>query len=240
MPEAPDRPTPTKKTCLPRSVSFLGFLLLAVAAFLPQVKGCNTPIIPVHEVFEKNGGLFSQIAWEALFLPFLVAFPLIIIYILHSLIRRPHGRAVLTSIACSLLALAIGYGCFFAARNNLSAPLNFWQVLATMLAAGAVIALLAALRPGKPRSFPRCLVAVGICSLTYFLFWPCEAGIKGIYYGLWVSVAGSVLIAIGGVWEYIQARRIERSEEWPTPLPVTNDFLADRNQPKESDKRQEM
>ena len=73
-------------------------------------------------------------------------------------------------------------------------------VLAGLLIVITIAACTAAARAYAEAKGPMCVFIFGLASIGYFLYWPLIAEFK-TYYGLWLSVTASVLIAAGGLWE---------------------------------------
>jgi len=73
-------------------------------------------------------------------------------------------------------------------------------VLAGLLTVIMIAACTAAARAYDEAKGPMCVFIFGLASIGYFLYWPLIAEYE-TYYGLWLSVTGSVLVSVGGLWE---------------------------------------
>jgi len=183
-------------------MTLVGLLLLCVCFFLPQVKGCNEPVIPVEETLEMGPGwLFI---WG---LPFVFAFVVGLLYCLWCFSRKEGVRASLMWLVCACCILILGYGCFQvimvageAIDDGGRTGDATLSIVAGLLAVVTIAACTAAARACDEAKGPMCVFVFGLASIGYFLYWPLIAGYE-TYYGLWLSVAGSVLVSVGGLWE---------------------------------------
>ena len=187
---------------VPRGMTFAGLLLLCVCFFLPQVKGCTEPVIPAIETYESGPGWLF--VWG---LPFVFAFAVGLLYGLWYLSREEGGKALLMGLVCACCILILGWGCIqmiMVAGEALNDGNRTGDatvlVLAGLLIVVTIAACTAAARAYAETKGPMCVFILGLASIGYFLYWPLLAEFK-TYYGLWLSVTASVLIAAGGLWE---------------------------------------
>ena len=203
-----------------RRMSFSGFVLLVVCFFLPQVQSCNKDYVPASEVInnvsdEPGGALLLLLT---LLLPFTVAFLASIIYVLRLALRSAEARRALTTGLCWMAILVLVVGSVLLAisfgveeRSHSDDPATEAQLrtdeiisvvcLAVMLVV-AVVALVLVFRARPPLKAPATIGCLGVCFAAYFLM---LALTGDPLYGIWVSIAASGLIAIGGVWEALAA-----------------------------------
>ena len=203
-----------------RGISFTGFGLLFICFFLPQIKACNMPIVPADEAFGSE--FFDpQINMLAtLLLPFVMALVMAIFYLLRAALRPARIRRILTGTICVLALLTMLYAVVGPAAAYVDDNWNRWTdpdtpewntqdttFLAIVLPAMAIAALTTVLVIRARRSVrtPAAVGCLGGVFLAYFLlialFEP------PTLYGIWVSVTASGLIAVGGFWEALAARR---------------------------------
>jgi hypothetical protein len=174
-------------------MTFVGLLLLCVCFFLPQVKGCSEPVVPAMETYE-NGPEWLFV-WG---LPFVFAFVVGLLYGLSYLSREEGERA--TGMVCTCCILTLGWG-FIQLVEVWGDEFNWLALLIlSLLGALTLAACIAAAKASTEAKGPMCVFLFGLASTGYFLYWPVLAEFK-TYYGLWLSVTGSVLISVGGLWE---------------------------------------
>ncbi len=194
-------PVADKRRWTDRWISFFGFVVLCVAFFLPQAEGCRSESVPAREVAQGNSTC-------PLFLPFFVAFILAEIYILRWLINRKWVGTCWIIIGCAVCVAALAVGAWFFGSMLLdglnskdgSPPFSLCAQATGMVLLGLaaiVLSIVASMR----RKLPLCVMLAGAGSVLYFSFWAGQA-----LYGLWVSIAGSAIIAAGGLWETLRAR----------------------------------
>ncbi|MHC4562014.1 MAG: hypothetical protein ACYS8X_04480 [Planctomycetota bacterium] len=214
-----------------RKVSFSGFWLLFICFFLPQVRACDEPFIPVAEVYGgKNVGLSLDLL-VTMFLPFAAAFLASIIYLLRFALRPAKARRILTAALCVLALLVLLYGSIGLATLI---SLEVWEpytdpdvtyqwdtedtalaiCLPVMLTAAA-LAVAAVIRARRPAKTPAALACLGAAFAAYFLTVPVS---YPPLYGIWLSIAASGLIAVGGLWEALATRRLGRVRAAPGPV----------------------
>jgi hypothetical protein len=205
-----------------RRTAALGMFVLCVAFFLPQVQSCGSPVVPYRSVREDAGfALFC--------LPFFFGAGMLIVYVLRALVRSARFRRGLAHVVCLLSFAAL----FFAdlllwsgVRENLSSlrvDLSSAVILADVAVVGAGALGVMAIWGLAPSEawIAACAAIGGLASLGYFLSF---AGMAA--WGLWVSMAGSALMAGGAAWE---ARAAWRSPPVPAGEAEPNAGSSDKD-----------
>lgn len=200
---------PRRRVCWGRFLSLTGFVLLCVSFFLPQVPGCNEPIVPADETVGSNGAFLI-----ALGIPFLAAALLLPFYACHALswlVRSPRARKTIALIVCVLALLALVPGTLRMAEpipSWMASPIRelsawVWIGCTGFCALVTVLAFAGLASRSADRKAAAAVFGVGAASLVYFGFWVwCGEAL----YGLWVSVSASGLIALGAAIDWFQSR----------------------------------
>jgi len=196
-----------------RLLSFLGMLTLCVSFFLPHVHGCDAPVVPSEEAADDPTFMLG------LGLPFTFAAVMALVYVLRwlaGLLRRLRGRegpsagwnvAVCALSIIVLLHALIPLGIVTWQTFPFTAAPSWeemmWPGLGGLVAVLAFLSVAAAVGcPGRIKP-PIGVIACGLSSLAYFSVWV-MGGPDNVYYGLWVSLAGSAAIAAGAGWETLR------------------------------------
>jgi hypothetical protein len=169
-------------------LSLSGGLLLAVCFFLPAVKGCNQPVYP-YEVPQVGAPYLLGLAGAV------VSAVLLRRRRLSRALRRGH---MILSVA-GAAAIGIASHLLLSDIKLAEASEDSLRVLAAVAMWWAVaVAMAPALRRGcEPRwRTHRLLACTGAMSAAWFL---CFARMEDAYYGLWLSLLGSELMAAGGL-----------------------------------------
>jgi len=181
-------------------MTFVGLLLLCVCFFLPQVKGCTEPVVPAMETYES--GPEWLLVWG---LPFVLAFAVGLLYGFWYLLRKENGRALLMGLVCACCILILGFGLVQMVMVLGKGHSVALLALVSLLGGVTFAACIAAAKASTEAKGPMCVFFFGLASVGYFLYWP-SLGRFETYYGLWLSVTASVIIAAGGLWEAIRVR----------------------------------
>lgn len=207
--KTPSAIKPANKGIVGHVLSSLGLLLLCISFFLPQVRGCHDPVVPVKQTLSNSIGFYWQF-----FLPFFFAFLMVFIYVVRVLVRTANAKRNMIAAGCLVCILVLAIGSFLLGQlffDHLTADEwrwedSFWLGVACLAGIATIVACVVAAKASGPRKLPLCIFIVGVCSLGYFLYWVAGGvGESRIYFGLWISVAAGTLIATGGLWEAIRA-----------------------------------
>lgn len=179
-----------------RRIALLGFLLLSIGFFLPQVEGCHEPIVPARDV--RNG---NPILLLTLFAPFVFGFLGLVAYTVITLWRRIRIERVVAKGWCGMCAVFVAAVSVECVRELAAANSSGWATGG--LATGGVfltlgVVLLAAFRVRPFRRVGMCTLPCAACSLAFFGFWimACSDGLRC---GIWLSAGGSALIVSGAL-----------------------------------------
>ena len=201
-----------------RHLQALGGLMLASAFFMPAVKGCNAPIVPAEEVFSGlSDGLGGIDDWLWSFLVYVAAYLFGLLSCLAVLRHRhqPATRKKKPGISIAVLFGAV-VGLLVVALIAELRSASVFSLGGTLFAILILVSCAFWLRsvhmgPGGLLSL-RWYAAV--CCIIWFGWWWVHLFTgETIYYGMWVSLAGSVLLAISCVAE---ASIRCRSSTWAT------------------------
>jgi hypothetical protein len=212
----PTPPTPpsTRRLRIYRAIALAGTVGLCISAFLPQIE-VDKPVIPAQILTNFDTSIFSRGVW-IYFTPFLLFAPMLLVLRVAALFaRRPAVRQALgwgACLACFAVFMLADLtvwkglpqsGLFSAWREPAAATILSW-ILMTALATLATLALAAA--PARIRT-AACAAAVGawcswffICVALVLLAQGADVHIL-FRFGLWVSLASSLLMTVGGIWE---------------------------------------
>lgn len=204
-----------------RGISFVGFALLFVCFFLPQIKACNlVTLVPAERAFD--GGVANPLLdrLATVFLPFTLSLLVIILCLIRQALRSAKGRRFLTALL-GLLALLTMIGgslgltahCIDDNWARWTDPENPFEwtdedtAYAIFLPAMFFFTALAVVIARRARRSVRSPAAVGFLGVFFALYFLLFACLYQPLYGIWVSITASGIIAVGGLSEAIATRR---------------------------------
>lgn len=185
-----------------RRVSGLGGLLLASSFFFPAVRACSSDYVPVEMVLDAASD--PSVEDVLLDIPVLIAPYLFGLLTFAGMLFAAGGRRVAERTADRLIAVLMGVVTALLLAMivlNLPAP-GDWDVGEVVIVAMVLLTfvyLVGAARMGSSAAI-NIRWHGSVCCLAWFGFWffsDVEAG----RYGLWISLAGTLLIALGTITE---------------------------------------
>lgn len=190
-----------------RRVQALGGFVLACCFFLPAVDGCNSPIIPAEEVlseFQSGIDSVSELCWMLLHYVAAYLFGLLVCILGIWPVRccRPGPRAIEVAIVAlvsfvSFVVFALVI--FVLVAFILDPPEGFLPIGFILFVVMVLFSLVYLCRAFKLRRDGLLHVRwyMALCCLVWFMLW-----LRGkSYYGLWLSIVGSVAILVGATGE---------------------------------------
>ena len=210
MTDLDSSPTPPGRFKWGRVVSLAGAAGLCVSFFMKQ----GVDIVPFEWCLESVDGLWTMVSFC---LPFLAAILLLPLLAFRAVPRVDGARGVgkfLAVAVCAicLSAVTIGLGwltLFFYIPGSLgfssiASEMPVIHAVTAVTAASLVLAIIAMVRSRLPRKAIAAQFALGTSCLAYFAFFAIEG--FSIHAGLWVSLAGSGMLAIGSAIDWFQCR----------------------------------
>ena len=202
-----------------KSISLSGILLLCICFFLPQVRGCGQDIVPVAATVDL-GGLFL-LSWG---LPFLFAIVAAVFLGLRAITKSEKTRKRLAWSACLVAALFLAWSACVTLVVSAACYLEEgtwcagrpWHFAAACALLGQAILALVVLVPAETEAkMPACFFCCAVSALVCFLYVGSRYESR---YGLWLSVLGCILIAMGSVAEYLRPAEAVSSPPAGRPL----------------------
>jgi len=188
------------------AVQGLGGLVVAVTCFLPAVKGCSSPIVPLVEVVDTFGRGSSMKNWSGatwILMPYLFG-----LHLLVSAVRRRRAEKVCTVPKDFVTPVLLGIWVASVVGPLVDdfddwGSVAFWTEPSLIMCVGGAlivccyIACIAGRREGWPLSVRWC---ASLLMLVWFGVW-IVTNFKATYYGIWLSTAGTIAMLVGVVWE---------------------------------------
>lgn len=181
-----------------RRIALLGFLLLSICFFLPQVEGCHEPAVP-SEIVRDDGA----ISLLSLFAPFVFGLLGLGVYLIMNVARRAGIERVVGAawcVLCGVFLLAVSVESFRIWAGS-SGPLEGQVAMAGVFLTLALV-LTIALRARVFRRLALCTLCCSTASLAYFIWWIVQAW-GDLYYGIWLSATSCVLITAGALLDVL-------------------------------------
>lgn len=203
---AKSHPRPLRRA---RWLQGFGGLILAACSLFPAVDGCSTPFVPAKEIWQSLAERpvtlddFLVTCWIAM--PYLVGIAYLGVMLRWKGTLFHRGRCVGSTV---MVLLAIWTGCVFIAlikqvMHDSRTSFEDTFFLVHSVACLCTIAFLwSAFR--RPAAAPLCARwFAGCCCILWFGGWFVAETASGsrTYYGLWLSLASSILIAAGAFLE---------------------------------------
>jgi len=197
-----------------RRATVIGGLILAVSFFLPAVDGCNTRITPAVEVWDQVKDDWNRLGinpedWAGVFVLFVAAylFGLIASFLAIRALRtreqisRQRSWILHAYVAPLLLVMIVplAVGLYTSGPGSWDGEIIFFLSILFL----SIIYWFRSL--GKAAAGALCLRwYLSVCCIAWFSLWLSE---PQTYYGLWTSIAGSVLLALSA---FMEARTLSR------------------------------
>jgi hypothetical protein len=211
MTDLDSSPTPPGRFKWGRVISLAGAAGLCVSFFMDQ----GVDIVPFEWCIESVDNLW--VIMVSFFLPFTATILLLPLLAFRAVPRVDGARGVgkfLAVAVCAicLSAVTIGLGwltLFFYIPGSLgfssiASEMPVIHAVTAVTAASLVLAIIAMVRSRLPRKAIAAQFALGTSCLAYFAFFAIEG--FSIHAGLWVSLAGSGMLAIGSAIDWFQCR----------------------------------
>ena len=193
-----------------RVLGGFGGLMLFSAFFMPAVKGCGAPIVPADyalELLEEtlNDGFSAFDLLELLgafgisVAAYLFGLLVVIICLRGWRFRRASEKNLGISVAvlagCLSVPLALYFAGFMITQGAPWGQWEAWTVFFVVVACVSPLYLMRSIRMGTAGLL--CLRwYAALCGLAWFGMWLIDKGFGGTYYGLWLSMAALILIAV--------------------------------------------
>jgi len=210
MTDLDSSPTPPGRFKWGRVISLAGAAGLCVSFFMDQ----GVDIVPFEWCIESVDNLW--VIMVSFFLPFTATILLLPLLAFRAVPRVDGARGVgkfLAVAVCAicLSAVTIGLGwltLFFyipgsPGFSSIASEMPVIHAVTTVTAVSLVLAIIVMVRSRLPRKAIAAQFALGTSCLAYFAFF----AIKGfsIHAGLWLSLAGSGMLAIGSAIDWFQS-----------------------------------
>ncbi len=186
-----------------------GGLVLAVSCLFPAIDGCGSPYVPVKEILEEIAR--TPTSFEDWMFIGWIGFPYLVGLAVCGIVIRWRSRPQ-QPIQCmggSVVWLQIAWTAMVIAGIALALLDESWSIfedptvtIHAVVAVCSIVCVAAAHR--NPLAGRLCVRwFAGLCCLIWFTGWFVEETASGssTYYGLWLSMAGSMLIIAGAFQE---------------------------------------
>jgi len=192
-----------------RFVSLTGLLMLCVSFFLPHIRTCGSPDVPVDMTVDSDGTFLVTVG-----LPFLAAIVLLPLYTFHAarwLLRTPRARKTVAVAICVICLVLLVPGSLLmmipVASWVTSTPPDpdgwVWLGCTAVVVGATLLAFAGLLSRSIDRKAAAGVFGVGVASLAFFSFWLWGGNAM---YGLWLSCAACFLIALGAAIDWFPSR----------------------------------
>jgi len=190
-----------------RVVSLAGAAGLCVSFFMEHV-GIKGPVVP-SDCLQSIDGLWTMVSFCLPFLAAILLAPLLVSRAVGQLDGAPGVGQFLAVAVCAicLSVLITGLGwitVFILFSGNFASEMPLVYAVPAVTVATLALAIVAMVRSRLPRKAAAAQFALGTSCLAYFAFFAIEG--FSIHAGLWISLAASGMIAVGGVIDWFQSR----------------------------------
>lgn len=202
--------------------------MLFSAFFMPSVKGCGSPVVPVEHTLERIGEIMDDGFSPLDLLELLGIFTIYVAAYLFGLLvliicvrgwrfRHASEKNLGISVAVLVGCLSIPLALYLAVLIWQGVPWGQWDAWAVFFAVVAAVSPLYFLRSIRMGAAGLLCLRwyAALCGLAWFGAWLIDLGFKATYHGLWLSIVALILILVSTHAEArIRTRRSRKRTFW--------------------------